>query len=109
MLNHVKRTGKVNKETADNGMKRSTPPRCPPYRQSTRTFHLTGICAAGRTPIELAPVLMLRALRLLPSTFPSDSGKPSSSPTLKPWEKKGETGESVSFVIQKMRDGPSLI
>lgn len=46
--------------------------------------NLTGIFAAGRTPIELAPVLRLRALLLLPSTFPNDSGKPNSSPTLKP-------------------------
>lgn len=48
-------------------------------------FHLTGICAAGKTPIWLAPVLKFSARRLLPSTFPKDSGNPNSSPTEKPF------------------------
>jgi len=52
-------------------------------------MRLTGIIfAAGNTPIELAPVRRLSALRLLPSKFPKDSGKPNSSPTLKPNEGK---------------------
>lgn len=50
-----------------------------------RKLILTGILAAGKTPSELAPVLRFRALLLLPSTFPSDSGNPNSSPTLKPF------------------------
>lgn len=46
---------------------------------------LTGILAAGKTPMEFAPVLRLSARLLLPSTLPNDSGKPNSSPTLKPF------------------------
>lgn len=49
---------------------------------------ITGCLDAGRTPIELAPVRKFRARRLLPSTFPNDSGNPSSSPTLKPEKKE---------------------
>lgn len=44
---------------------------------------LTGIFAAGKTPIAL---LLRRSsdLFFVPSVFPIDSGKPSSSPKLKP-------------------------
>lgn len=56
-------------------------------------FILTGICAAGKTPIWLAPVLKLRARRLLPSKLPNDSGNPNSSPTLKPFYLKRKQSE----------------
>lgn len=48
---------------------------------------LTGNRIAGTVPIELAAARASRSLsdrRLLPSRLPMDSGKPSSSPTLKP-------------------------
>lgn len=56
----------------------------PIHRWFTHDY-LTGIAAAGKTPIWFAPVLRLSARRLLPSKFPNDSGKPSSSPTLNPF------------------------
>lgn len=47
-------------------------------------FYLTDNFSAGKTPIALFSVRRSRDLFLLPSMLPSDSGKPSSSPRLKP-------------------------
>lgn len=82
------------------------------WSHNTLGKRLTGIFAAGKTPIWLAPVRRLSARLLLPSTLPNDSGKPNSSPTLKPWrcgarregKRKWKSGdrELLSRVIRKI-------
>lgn len=61
--------------------------------------------AAGNTPMLFAPVRRFRALLLLPSTFPSDSGKPNSSPTLKPIVMKMENIKLIIYTIMDLTIG----
>jgi hypothetical protein len=54
------------------------------YESASANHRVTQLTLSGSSEIDRATLLSLAERFLLPSTLPSDSGKPSSSPTLKP-------------------------